>query len=57
MKRTTFVTAGCCTALSACAPSGSPATITSLDANATQLRTAFNAQADRVRLVLLVSPT
>ncbi|MBV8149101.1 MAG: hypothetical protein JO092_08425 [Candidatus Eremiobacteraeota bacterium] len=57
MKRSTFVAAGCCTALSACAPSGPPAPITDLDERATQLRAAFNANANRVRLVLLVSPT
>jgi hypothetical protein len=57
MKRAAFVAFGCCAALSACTPGGPSASITNLDGHATELRTAFNAQADRVRLVLLVSPT
>jgi hypothetical protein len=57
MKRRLFLEAGCCAALSGCTPTGAPAPITNLDARATQLRTAFNADAARVRLVLLVSPT
>jgi 2-methylisocitrate lyase-like PEP mutase family enzyme len=52
-----FVAAGCCAAVSACAPSGPPAPITTLGPRANQLRKAFNAGAGRVRLVLLVSPT
>jgi hypothetical protein len=57
MRRKLFLQAGCCAALSACAPNGPPAPITNLDARATQLRNAFNADTARVRLVLLVSPT
>jgi hypothetical protein len=57
MKRKLFVAAGCCAALGACAPSGPAASITNLDPHAKQLRDAFNARADLVRLVLLVSPT
>jgi hypothetical protein len=52
-----LLSGGCAAVLSACMPSGAPAPITDLDAHATQLRAAFNAQRDRVRLVLLVSPT
>jgi hypothetical protein len=57
MKRLSFLGASCCAVLSACAPLGPPAPVTNLGAKAAQLRTAFNAHADRVRLILLVSPS
>ena len=57
MKRSMFVAGSCSAALSACAPVGKPSPITDLNARATQLRTAFNADAGNVWLILLVSPT
>lgn|GEM_PF-3536796 len=57
MNRRAFVAACCTSALGACAPLGRPARVADLDARATQFRAAFNAHADHVRLVLLVSPT
>jgi hypothetical protein len=57
MNRCNFVAACCASVLSACARMGPAAAVTDLDRRATQLRDAFNRNADHVRLVLLVSPT
>lgn len=57
MKRSMFVAGSCCAVLNACARVGAPAPITRLNAQATQLRMAFNADSHNVRLILLVSPT
>ncbi len=57
MNRVVFFTAAACAGRSACAPSGPPAPVDDLQGDLSTLRTAFNVHPDRVRLVLLVSPT
>ncbi|HEX8807268.1 MAG TPA: hypothetical protein VF741_09970 [Candidatus Aquilonibacter sp.] len=57
MKRSGFIAGSACAGLTGCAfGGGKPATITNLDAHASQLRRSFNNHAGNVRLVLLVSP-
>jgi hypothetical protein len=55
VNRSAFLAAGCCAALAGCG-GGPPAKVMNLDAQGSQLRTAFNDRAGNVRLVLLVSP-
>ena len=57
MRRSSFIAGSAYAGLVGCAfGGGRPATITSLDAQASQLRASFNERANDVRLVLLVSP-
>jgi hypothetical protein len=57
MRRTAFVMGCCCSALAACAHSTPGVDVATLGRDVGRLRDAFNANADRVRLVLLVSPS
>jgi hypothetical protein len=43
--------------MSACAPQGSPAGYRALGPSAEPLRTAFNANVGKVRVIMLVAPT
>ena len=57
MKRASFVSATLCAAMTACTRVGPPVTASDLNGNLAVLQSAFNENSDRVRLILLLSPT
>jgi len=57
MQRRTFVSTIAAASLCVCAPGAAEATFEDITSGGNPLRARFNDDADRVRLVLLVSPT